>query len=137
MTFLNHFRHYLLGAPLTIRTDHGALGCNTSSLLNAHSLDGWKNYKNTSLLSFIDLGINIAMQMLYLEFLVSNVEEVTPNQLQPSPLQTPLVVLPCKRCVHFNWMTNHREVTKSERDQSEANRCVCDQIWENRPYCHN
>ena len=25
MTFLNHFRHYLIGTPFTIRTDHGAL----------------------------------------------------------------------------------------------------------------
>ena len=25
VTFLNHFRHYLLGTPFTIRTDHGAL----------------------------------------------------------------------------------------------------------------
>ena len=31
------------------------------------------------------------MQMLYPEFLVSNVEEVIPNQLQTSPLQTLLV----------------------------------------------
>ena len=34
------------------------------------------------------------MLMLYPEFLVSNMEEVIPNQLQSPPQQTPLVILP-------------------------------------------
>ena len=106
VTFLNHFWHYLLGTPFTIRTDHRALTWLQHFKSPEGQLTRWlENCKNNSSLSFIDLDANTTMQMLYPKFRISNVEEVTPNQLQPLPQQTPLVVLPWKRFIHFSWMT--------------------------------
>lgn len=65
----------------------------------------------------IDLGISITMQMLYPKFLVSNVDEVTLNQLHSSPLQISLVVLSWKRC---NLQLDDNTVGKLLREK-EAN----------------
>ena len=100
VTFLNHFRHYLISKPFTIRTDHGTL----IWLQNFRSPEGqlarW--LEKLQEYQFTILGVGTTMQMLYPECHASNVEEVMPHRLQPSHLRIQLVAFPWMRCVNSN-----------------------------------
>jgi len=74
VTFLEHFRQYLLGHCFTVQTDHGALTWLQNFKEPQGQLARWlENYKNTSSLLYIRLADCITMLMLCPGFHVSNV----------------------------------------------------------------